>query len=151
MKEQNNNKWLDELISDAINTKKPQFDEKKWQQKFPEEFQTLQSRTAGTNASVRWTGILKSPIIKLAAAAVMILAIGLFITFYNPDEKVEEKDVAEFTQSPAQMLTMRALKTAYYNGGIEAVETQCDNAIEKLGLKSKKTAVQELLKDIDGV
>jgi ABC-type transport system involved in Fe-S cluster assembly fused permease/ATPase subunit len=146
-----NDKRLDDLISKVINTKKPQFDAEKWKQKFPEEFQTFKSRAINATISLRWTSILKNPIIKFAVAAMIILAIGLFMTLYNQGTKDEKADVTEFTQSPAQMLTMRALKTAYYNGGIEAVETQCDNAIEKLGLKSKKTAVQELLTDIDGV
>ncbi len=146
-----NDKWLNDLISRVINTEKPQFDEKKWQQKYPDEFQTLQSRAAKVSTSFLWTSILKSPIVKFAVAAVIILAIGLFMILYNQDTKNENVDVTEFTQPPAKMLTMRALKIAYYNGGIEAVETQCDNAIEKLGLKSKKITVQELLTDIDGV
>ena len=151
MNEQKDNIWLDELISGAINTEKPQFDEKKWRQKYPDEFQKLQSRAANTTASFRWTSILKSPIVKLAAAASIILAIGIFMTLYNPNMKDENTDVTEFTQHPAEMLTMRSLKIAYHNGGIKAVETQCDNAIERLGSKSKNITIQELLIEINGV
>ena len=43
MNEQKNDKWLDELISRTINTEKPQFDAEKWKQKFPDEFQALQT------------------------------------------------------------------------------------------------------------
>ena len=41
MSEQENDRWLDELIHRTINTTKPDFDAKKWKQKYPEEFQTL--------------------------------------------------------------------------------------------------------------
>ena len=87
----------------------------------------------------------------LAAAAVVIVAIGLFMINPAPDKKVEIAETANAKKSPAEMLTLRSLKIAYRNGGIEAVETQCDNAIEKLGPKSKIITAQELLIEINGV
>ena len=87
----------------------------------------------------------------LAAAAVVIVIIGLFMIHPAPDKKVEIAETANAKKSPAEMLTLRSLKIAYRNGGIEAVETQCDNAIEKLGPKSKIITAQELLIEINGV
>jgi hypothetical protein len=145
-------KWLDELIGRTINTTKPEFDSEKWKQKYPDEFKTLQSRAAQQTAhSVRWISLLKNPIAKFAAAAVVILTIGFFVTRPAPDKKVEIVEVTNVAQSPAEMLTLKSLTIAYRNGGIEAVEKQCDKAIEKLGSKSKRIAVQELVADIDGV
>jgi hypothetical protein len=73
------------------------------------------------------------------------------VTRPAPDKKVEIVEVTNVAQSPAEMLTLKSLTIAYRNGGIEAVEKQCDKAIEKLGSKSKRIAVQELVADIDGV
>ena len=87
----------------------------------------------------------------LAAAAVVIVIIGLFMIHPAPDKKAEITEAANAKNSPAEMLTLRSLKIAYRNGGIEAVETQCDNAIEKLGPKSKIITAQELLIEINGV
>ncbi|MFA5864584.1 MAG: hypothetical protein WC975_07830 [Phycisphaerae bacterium] len=36
-------KWLEEMIARAINTKQPEFDAEQWKQKYPREFQMLQS------------------------------------------------------------------------------------------------------------
>ena len=81
MSEQKDDKWLDEIISKTINTAKPQFDAEKFKQKFPDELAMLQSRAKKQTANIsRWTNIFKSPIAKLAAAAVIIIAImfGIF-------------------------------------------------------------------------
>lgn len=151
MNEQKNDKWLDELIYRTINTEKPEFDTENWKQKFPEEFQALQSRAAKTPAHpIRCASSLKSPFIKIVAAAVIILIIGFFM-IRPADKKVEIAETADAKKSPAEMLTLRSLKIAYRNGGIEAVETQCDNAIEKIGKKPERITFQELLEDIDGV
>ena len=41
MKEQKDEKWLDELIAGAIDSSKPQFDAEQWKEKYPEEFKLL--------------------------------------------------------------------------------------------------------------
>jgi len=151
MNEQKNDKWLDELISGSINTQRPEFDAEKWKHKYPEQFQVLQSRAAKASASFRRNGILKSPIVKFAAAAVIILTIGFFMTRSKPDKKIEITKVTNATKSPAEMLTLRSLTIAYRKGGIEAVGRQCDEAIEKLGPKSKNINIQELFMEINGV
>ncbi|MBN2180581.1 MAG: hypothetical protein JW715_01610 [Sedimentisphaerales bacterium] len=151
MNERKNDKWLDELISGAINTKKPEFDAEKFKQKFPDEFQTLRSRAKVPARFVKWPALLKSPIVKFAAAAVIIIVIGFFIIYPASDKKLVTTETANAKKSPAELLTLRSLKIAYLNGGMEAVETQCDNAIEKLGPKSKKITIQELLTEINGV
>jgi hypothetical protein len=148
----NNDKWLDEIISKIINTVKPQFDAEKWKQKYPDEFKMLQARNGKPSVhQFQWTTIFKNPISKLAAAAIIILAFGLLILQSNKKEKIETVKVLNVTQTSTEMLTLKSLTIAYRNGGIEAVEKQCDEAIEKLGFKPKKIAVQELISDIDGV
>ena len=151
MSKKNSDKWLDDLISKTINTGKPEFDAEKWKKKYPEEFQTLRSRAVKASAhSIRWAGILKSPTVKLAAAAVIIVAIGFFVILISPDKKVENIDVAEFTKSPTDMQTILSLNIAYRQGGIEAVDIQCKKAIEMLGPRPAEITIQQILSEFNG-
>jgi len=150
MSEKNNDKWFEEIISKTINSGKPLFDAEKFKQKFPDEFRELQSRANKPAKNFQGTFILKNPVIKFAAAAIIILAVSLFMIRSGKDEKVDIPKVTNVTQSPAEMLTLRSLKTAYYKGGIEAVEAQCDKSIEQLKQKTNKITTNELLADING-
>ncbi len=144
-------KWLDELISRTINTTKPEFDSEKWKQKYPDEFKTLQSRAAQQTAhSVRWISLLKNPIAKFAAAAAIILTIAFLAIRPAPDKKVEIVEVTNTLKSPAEMLTATSLMTTYRHDGMEAMEIQMDEAIEKLEPFTATITVQELLAEING-
>ena len=87
MNEQKNEKWLDELISRTINTTKPEFDPEKWKQKYPDEYQTLLSRSA-KRASVRqpntWKLITESPITRFAAVVAAAAVIVASIICFSP-------------------------------------------------------------------
>jgi len=79
-----NDKWLDEALSETIGSKKPGTDFEEWKQRYPEAVEMLTSRarlkdsTINRPHSIRIM-ITKSPITKLAAAAVIIimLLVGL--------------------------------------------------------------------------
>jgi len=150
MSKQKDEKWLDELITRTINTTKPEFDSEKWKQKYHKEFQMLVSQAnKAPTATFRLPNILKNPIAKLAAAAVIILAIGLFILCLD-ERKQKHPLITNVTKSPAEMLTVMSLNIAYRRGGMKAVERQCEQAIEKLGLRSSKITVNELLAEFNG-
>jgi hypothetical protein len=108
-------------------------------------------QTQSSDSSPGRKKLISLTVLRIAAAAAVIMAIGLFITHSSPDKKIEISRVTNETKSPAEMLTLRSLKIAYQKGGIEAVETQCDEAIEKLGPKSKNLNVQELFTEINDV
>jgi hypothetical protein len=151
MNKQKNDKWLDELISRTINTTKPQFDSERWKQKYHKELQMLVSRAEKTSTTkVRLPNILKKPITKLAAAALIIVTISFLITHLGPSEKANTTDVTKVTKSPAELLTVASLNMAYRRGGIKAVEQQCDEAVEKLGPQPAKITVKELLAKSNG-
>ncbi|MHC4151989.1 MAG: hypothetical protein ACYSSP_07785 [Planctomycetota bacterium] len=59
--------------------------------------------------SVIWHAFIKSPFIKLAAAAVIIVSIGLFIILNSPDESIETPIISQAEESPAQLLTFKSL------------------------------------------
>lgn len=73
--------------------------------------------------------IIKNPITKLAAAAIVVIAIGLFISHRGPDEKIGKPVTSRVERSPAEMMTLISLNVAYRRGGMEAVEEQCLKAL----------------------
>lgn len=147
MNEQKDEKWLDELIFKSIDTSKPKFDAEQWKQKYPGEFQALVEREARRPQAARFDVlriVMRSRIAQVAAAAVFIIAVGLFIV--HLDHRGQQRGQPEqLAKSPAEMVTSASLRTAYNRGGMEALEEQCDRAARMLGqgLLSMKDVVEE--------
>jgi hypothetical protein len=148
---QKNNDRLDNLIFRTINTEKPQFDAEKWKQKYPDEYQTLISR--GKTTSSRQPNILRIIFSKssaqVAAAAVILVAVSLLMVHQNPPIPQQPQQTVNVVKSPAEMLTARSLMTAYRHGGIEAIDSQCENAFEMLGQQRDTLNVKELFAEIE--
>lgn len=111
--------------------------------------ETIQAKSLSPKSSI-FTLLLRNNIAVGAVAAAIVLVAGLFVFHLQLDEDINIPKAPKVTQSPAEMLTLRSLKIAYYNGGIDAVEAQCDDAVKQLKLKSNKITVNELLADING-
>ena len=84
MKHPENDKWLDDALSETIGSEKPRTDFEQWKQQHPEAIEMLTSRVnRQTSASKHPLSIrnkiMKSPITKLAAAAVIIIAVFIVI------------------------------------------------------------------------
>jgi len=153
MSNKKDEKWLDEQISRTINTGKPRFDAEKWKEKYAEEFQILESRAGQTSRPHRrnlWRTIIKSRITKFAAAAVIVVAVGVFIVQRVPDEQIKNHKMPEVAKSPAEMMTAMSLNIAYRKGGMEEVEKQCDKAFEMLGPRPGRITVREMLAELNG-
>ena len=78
MKHPNNDKWLDEVLSEAIGSEKPRTNFEAWKQNHPEAVEMLTSRAdkrlvSKSPLSIR-NIIMKSPLTKLAAAAIVAIA-----------------------------------------------------------------------------
>lgn len=86
--EKNNDKWLDDALAKVIGSEKPQPDFEEWQQAYPQAVEMLTSRlgrkpsASALPLNIR-NIIMKHPITKLAAAAVIIIAVVLSITFLD--------------------------------------------------------------------
>ena len=94
--------------------------------------------------------ILRSRAAKLAAAAVIFVTVGLLMVYQNPPvQQQPPKETVGAAKSPAEMLTARALMTAYRHGGIEAIDSQCDKAFEMLGQRRDTLNVKELFTEIE--
>ena len=106
MNEQRDEKWLDELISGNMDTSEPKFDAENWKKKYPGEFQTLVERSSQLSSASPVSVLsvfLKSRIVKLAAAAVIIVAIGFFIVHQQPSEQADTTRVSKVTKSLTEM------------------------------------------------
>ena len=85
MKHPENNKWFEEALSEVIGSEKSESNFEKWKKDHPEAVEMLTSRArqqhlASARLLIVRSIIMKSPITKLAAAAVIIIAVtlGLF-------------------------------------------------------------------------
>ncbi|MHC4111616.1 MAG: hypothetical protein ACYSUY_11105 [Planctomycetota bacterium] len=110
--------------------------------------QTIRAKSADHKPSALGI-IIRNRMIKLtAAAAVIIVAIGLIAVFIHrgPDEQIG----SNFGQSPTKMMSAMSLTMAYRRGGIEAVDEQYEKAIRMLGPKPVGLTVKQLLTKTNG-
>jgi len=110
MKRPENDKWLDDALAEAIGSEesKPNFEE--WKQKHPEAVEMLTSRIdKGASASPSPLSIrkmiMKSPITKLAAAAVIIIAVLIGIHQFGGSIGVTSVSWGEVAGKVDQALT----------------------------------------------
>ena len=109
-----------------------------------------ETNLASTQPNI-WRIILNSRISKLAAAAVIIVAVGFFAVHPGPDEQIDKRGVSQVARSPVEMLTALSLNIAFRDGGMQAMEKQFDKAEKKVkaGLKTHLT-VEQLICELDG-
>ncbi|MFH1370532.1 MAG: hypothetical protein ABII09_04520 [Planctomycetota bacterium] len=87
MKASENNNWLDDVLTKAIDSERRKPDFEKWKQEHPQAIQILKSQATQQPHPRRLLElgriIMKSPITKLAAAAVIIVALTVTATVWN--------------------------------------------------------------------
>ncbi|MBN2316384.1 MAG: hypothetical protein JXM79_20825, partial [Sedimentisphaerales bacterium] len=113
MKRPENEKWLDEVLNETIGEKKPRTDFEQWKLQHPDAVKMLTSRadrkaSASPGPLTTRRMIMNSPITKIAAAAVVLLAVLIGIGhFGNSNSGVVWAEVAEHFESvPFFHLTM---------------------------------------------
>jgi hypothetical protein len=157
-------KWLDEQLRRAVDSATPTFDAEGWKRKYAAEFQTLLRRgqpSAGgashtnpqENLGVHSTPcilVFRRSVVKLAFAAAVLVGAGvLLLGRFGPRPEPPPGHPQQVVgQTPAQMVSMIALSTAFRRGGMEALDRQCEQALEKLGPRPNSVSMQELLKDL---
>ena len=157
MNEEKDNHWVDELIHRTINTTKPDFDPEKWKQKYPDEFQVLvsrasnkQSRRASAAESRMLKVIFKSPLVRIAVAAVLVMAASLLLVYTRPGDQIRSATDLQVVKSPAEMVTGVSLIQAYRRGGMEGMEQQFEKALKMLGPRPTSLSLSQLYKDFNG-
>jgi hypothetical protein len=146
MNEQDTEKWLDELLSRAINARRPEFDPEAWKQKYSSEIEMLRSQRVKVGPLRELTGltmILRNPVSRFAAAAAVV--IGTVFIFGRTLQRPEPTEVRRQTASPVEMATAMSLERAYRRGGMEAVEDQCRKVFGTTAGESKSPSILQLL------
>ena len=96
--------------------------------------------------------ILRSKAAKLAAAAVIFVAVSLLMVHRNPPvQQQSPEETVSVVKSPAEMLSAMSLNLAWRRGGIEAMDEQSSKAFELLGSKPVETTIEELSVELNGV
>jgi len=102
----------------------------------------------GTSSAARAT--LRNRVAGLAAAAVIILGIGLLSNQFGPSEQ-NPPETRTVAKSPVDMLSAISLNMAYRRGGIEELDNVAGQAFEMLESKPEKVSLRELLTESNGV
>ncbi len=92
--------------------------------------------------------ILKNRITKLAAAAVIISSILLFV-HYQPQKPVKIEVQNTSPKSRIELLTSASLTIAFRQGGMKALDDQFDKAFKSSNQKQTCLSVKQLLSEIN--
>jgi len=111
----------------------------------------LPGRTANTTRTIAEV-FLRSRITKLAAAAVVILAVYWLAVSYRGEIKQQETNgaVAAEEKTPVELVSAISLNMAFREGDMEAVQKQFEKAEKKTspGLKERIT-IEELMCELE--
>ena len=106
--------------------------------------ETLRMKSSG------YKSLRKSIIMGLAAAAIIILVIGLLVFHSEPEDIVDIPKVPVVTQSTEDMMSLLSINLAYNRGGLDEVEKQYEKAIKKMGPRPEQITITELLAESNG-
>ena len=143
-----------ENIEKFVRVRKPhvttsrQMDKRTLDDSFAAMDQTIRAKSASHKPSAPRI-IIRSRMIKLtAAAAVIIVGIGLLAIFVHqgPDEHID----SSYDQSPTKMMSAISLTMAYRRGGIDTLDEQCEKAIRMLGPRPLRLTLGQLLAENNG-
>ncbi len=145
-----------ENIEKFVRVRKPhvktsrQMDKRTLDDSFTAMEQTIRAKSAGHKPSTARIIILSRMIKLAAAAAVIIVGIGLFLDRgrQSPNELPNEPRL--LAQSSTKMMSMMSLRMAYRRGGLDALDQQLQDTLEVLGPQSLSISMHELLEGVNG-
>lgn len=154
MSTEKEDKWLDELISQSIDTSEPRFDAEEWKKKHPDVFQSILSRRAKPASSYQ-SEILRKffahPMPSLAAAAVVIIVVtGLWLTRDRHTSNEPAPEPRLVAQSPTRIVSMISLRMTYKQGGWDALDRQFRDTLNTLGPGPSSLSMGQLLNGSNG-
>jgi hypothetical protein len=154
MSTEKDDQWLDEIISQSIDTTKPQFDAEEWKKKHPDAFQSILSRRAKPAPSDQpdfLRKIFAHPIVGLAAAASVIVVVsGLLLTRDRQRPNGTGPEPQLVSQSPTKIVSMMSLRMAYQRGGLDALDRQFRDTLNTLGPGPSSLSTGQLLEGLNG-
>jgi len=151
MKRPENDKWLDDALAETIGSKKTEPNFEKWKQGHPQAVEMLTARAArGPSASKSPHSIrimiMKSPITKLAVAAVIIVAVVLSISVF--DKSIGTAYAIEQTIEANRGLRFIHLKYEPAGTGVEEIWAQFDDNGKLLHLRMNFPNTMDGPKDV---
>lgn len=152
MSERKDEQWLDKQLQRAVDGSTPAFDAAAWQRNHAEAYHALTSRArqmpnggGGARSQIRWMAG------GLAAAAVVLIGAAVLLMRTSPQDSREPASSASAeAASPARIVSMISLRTAYRQGGEEALNQQLDMALDRLGPRLNGPATLRVVWDLDG-
>lgn len=103
--------------------------------------QTMRAKSAPSTVGI----ITLSRVIKLtAAAAVIIAGISFYIAHQGPNGQEDTIRITKALDSPTEIMTMKSLKLAFRQGGVKAIENQCEKALKILGPQPASLSTTDL-------
>jgi len=144
-----------ENIEEFVKVRKPhvttsrEMDKRTLDDSFAAMEQTILAKSADHKPSTPRIIIL-SRMIKLAAAAVIIVGISFYIAHQGPSEQGITTKFLETVESPSEIMTMKSLTIAYRRGGIEGIENQCEKALKILGPQPASISLGDLFNGSNG-
>ena len=112
--------------------------------------QTIRAKSADHKPSAPRIIILSRMIKLAAAAAVIIVSVGLFL---GRDRNTPRKPTARprpVAESPIKKMSLMSLRMAYRRGGFDALDRQFRDTLDVLGPQSLSISMQQLLESVNG-
>ena len=105
---------------------------------------------APTNQPIIWRMIFRNQLTKLAAAAVIIVAVGLFLGRGRHTPSGPTAEPRLIAQSTVKKMSLMSLRMAYQRGGFDALDRQLRDTLDTPGPQSLSISMQELLEGVNG-
>lgn len=150
MSERKDEKWLDGELRRAIEQADVRFDGDAWKRRHAKAYEMLATRRGQQGAvthrrqKIRFARAAR---LAIAAAIVGAVALALIVTRPQANERPGSSSPPHRDKASADV-TFLSLRTAYRQGGEEALNRQLDTAQETLGPWPDRSSLRDLWDDI---
>lgn len=153
MSEHRDEKWLDDRIRRVVGGEAPEFDAERWKKAFPDEYEVLASRSLQEHSSATpkvWVLRHRQTIARVAIAAAIVIVSAIALSRFGAPKQPHEPPAPVAKESPAEMLTLGSLRSAYARGGVDAVEKQFDEVSRMLAVRPVTLSMGQVLVSSNG-
>ena len=97
-----------------------------------------------------WRMIFRNPLTKLAAAAAIIVAMGLLLVGDKQTPGGPETEPRPVAQSNVEKMSLMSMRMAYRRGGFDALDRQFRDTLNAMEPQPLNVSMQELLEGVNG-
>jgi len=112
--------------------------------------ETIESPSKDYESGIFRTAVQSNVIKLIAAAAIIIMAIGLFLDRNRHAPEITTTRHREVVQTEAKLTSMMSLRLSYQQGGFDALDEQFRDTLDVLGPRSSGISMKELLEGTNG-